>query len=127
MSQELSSPDQTAELQPKNKALLWEIPRFPGGAQLSALFKVMLLYGDLLDANFHPSLMMCVLIPQVDVPGISSASLLEVGPVSMSFELPKQTCTGLQIRFLRLSPTQTGLSQRWVRYVTHSDSYTIRI
>ncbi|XP_073685857.1 AP-4 complex subunit mu-1 [Garra rufa] len=102
MSQELSSPDQTAELQPKNKALLWEIPRFPGGAQLSALFKV-------------------------DVPGLSSASLLEVGPVSMSFELPKQTCTGLQIRFLRLSPTQTGLSQRWVRYVTHSDSYTIRI
>ncbi|XP_073730316.1 AP-4 complex subunit mu-1 [Misgurnus anguillicaudatus] len=102
MSQELSSPDQTAELQPKNKALLWEIPRFPGGAQLSALFKV-------------------------DVPGLSSASLLEVGPVSMSFELPKQTCTGLQIRFLRLSPTQAGLSQRWVRYVTHSDSYTIRI
>ncbi|XP_067288882.1 AP-4 complex subunit mu-1 [Pseudorasbora parva] len=102
MSQELSSPDQTAELQPKNKALLWEIPRFPGGAQLSALFKV-------------------------DVPGLSSASLLEVGPVSMSFELPKQTCTGLQIRFLRLSPTQTGLSQRWVRYVTHSDSYTMRI
>ncbi|KAG1971207.1 AP-4 complex subunit mu-1 [Pimephales promelas] len=102
MSQELSSPDQTAELKPKSKALLWEIPRFPGGAQLSALFKV-------------------------DVPGLSSASLLEVGPVSMSFELPKQTCTGLQIRFLRLSPTQTGLSQRWVRYVTHSDSYTIRI
>ncbi|XP_077098878.1 AP-4 complex subunit mu-1 [Siphateles boraxobius] len=102
MSQELSSPDQTAELQPKSKALFWEIPRFPGGAQLSALFKV-------------------------DVPGLSSASLLEVGPVSMSFELPKQTCTGLQIRFLRLSPTQTGLSQRWVRYVTHSDSYTIRI
>uniref|UniRef100_A0A671LQH4 AP-4 complex subunit mu-1-like n=1 Tax=Sinocyclocheilus anshuiensis TaxID=1608454 RepID=A0A671LQH4_9TELE len=102
MSQELSSPDQTAELQPKNKALLWEIPRFPGGAQLSALFKV-------------------------DVPGLSSASLLEVGPVSMSFELAKQTCSGLQIRFLRLAPTQTGLSQRWVRYVTHSDSYTIRI
>ncbi|XP_042620941.1 AP-4 complex subunit mu-1-like isoform X2 [Cyprinus carpio] len=101
MSQELSSPDQTAELQPKSKALLWEIPRFPGGAQLSALFKV-------------------------DVPGLSSASLLEVGPVSMSFELPKQTCSGLQIRFLQLSPTQTGLSQHWVQYVTHSDSY-IRI
>ncbi|XP_030648744.1 AP-4 complex subunit mu-1 isoform X1 [Chanos chanos] len=102
LSQELSSPDQSAELQPKNKAILWEIPRFPGGAQLSALFKV-------------------------EVPGLSSASLLEVGPVSMSFELPKYTCTGLQIRFLRLTPTQPGLSQRWVRYVTHSDSYTIRI
>ncbi|KAL7848483.1 hypothetical protein AOLI_G00232010 [Acnodon oligacanthus] len=102
LSQELSSPDQTAELQLKNKAILWSIPRFPGGAQLSALFKV-------------------------EVPSLSSASLLEVGPVSMSFELPKQTCTGLQIRFLRLSPTQPGMSQRWVRYVTHSDSYTIRI
>uniref|UniRef100_A0AAR2LIE9 AP-4 complex subunit mu-1 n=1 Tax=Pygocentrus nattereri TaxID=42514 RepID=A0AAR2LIE9_PYGNA len=104
LSQELSSPDQTAELQLKNKAILWSIPRFPGGAQLSALFKVTL-----------------------NTVNVGSASLLEVGPVSMSFELPKQTCTGLQIRFLRLSPTQPGMSQRWVRYVTHSDSYTIRI
>ncbi|XP_066507087.1 AP-4 complex subunit mu-1 isoform X2 [Hoplias malabaricus] len=102
LSQELSSPEQTAELQLKHKAVLWSIPRFHGGSQLSALFKV-------------------------EVPGLSSASFLEVGPVSLSFELPKQTCTGLQIRFLRLSPTQQGLSQRWVRYVTHSDSYTIRI
>uniref|UniRef100_A0A4W5NIX6 AP-4 complex subunit mu-1 n=1 Tax=Hucho hucho TaxID=62062 RepID=A0A4W5NIX6_9TELE len=102
LSQELSSPDQSAELQPKNKVVHWEIPRFPGGAQLSALFKL-------------------------EVSGLSSASLQEVGPVSLSFELPKYTCTGLQIRFLRLSPIQPGPSQRWVRYVTHSDSYTIRI
>ncbi|XP_048839591.1 AP-4 complex subunit mu-1 isoform X1 [Brienomyrus brachyistius] len=102
MSQELSSPDQRAELQPSSKAVHWEIPRFPGGAQLSALFKL-------------------------EVPGLSAASLLEVGPVSMSFELPKHTCTGLQIRFLRLTPVQPNPSPRWVRYVTHSDSYTIRI
>ncbi|XP_035291001.1 AP-4 complex subunit mu-1 isoform X3 [Anguilla anguilla] len=102
LSQELSSPDQTAELQASSKAVFWEIPRFPGGAQLSALFKL-------------------------EVPGLSSASLMEVGPVSLSFELPKHTCTGLQIRFLRLSPAQPGPPQRWVRYVTHSDSYTIRI
>uniref|UniRef100_A0A3P8XNZ1 AP-4 complex subunit mu-1 n=1 Tax=Esox lucius TaxID=8010 RepID=A0A3P8XNZ1_ESOLU len=102
LSQELSSPDQSAELQPQNKAVHWEIPRFPGGAQLSALFKL-------------------------EVPGLSSASLQEVGSISLSFELPKYTCTGLQIRFLRLSPIQPGASQRWVRYVTHSDSYTIRI
>ncbi|KAJ8387889.1 hypothetical protein AAFF_G00149240 [Aldrovandia affinis] len=102
LSQELSSPDQSAKLQPSCKTILWDIPRFLGGAQLSALFKL-------------------------EVPGLSSASLLEVGPVSMSFELPKHTCTGLQIRFLRLSPAQPGPPQRWVRYVTHSDSYTIRI
>uniref|UniRef100_A0A8P4G9V1 AP-4 complex subunit mu-1 n=1 Tax=Dicentrarchus labrax TaxID=13489 RepID=A0A8P4G9V1_DICLA len=102
LSQELSSPDQSAELKLQNRAVDWKIPRFPGGTQLSALFKL-------------------------EVPGLSSASMLEVGPVGLSFELPKLTVTGLQIRFLRLSPIQPGPSQRWVRYVTHSDSYTIRI
>lgn len=102
LSQELSSPDQSAELRPQSRAVVWQIPRFPGGTQLSALFKL-------------------------EVSGLSSASMLEVGPVGLSFELPKFTATGLQIRFLRLSPVQPGPSQRWVRYVTHSDSYTVRI
>ncbi|XP_042071166.1 AP-4 complex subunit mu-1 isoform X2 [Haplochromis burtoni] len=102
LSQELSSPDQSAELKPQSRAVVWQIARFAGGTQLSALFKL-------------------------EVPSLSSASMLEVGPVGLSFELPKITATGLQIRFLRLSPIQPGPSQRWVRYVTHSDSYTIRI
>lgn len=102
LSQELSSPDQSAELRPQSRAVVWQIPRFTGGSQLSALFKL-------------------------EVPGLSSASMLEVGPVGLSFELPKFTATGLQIRFLRLSPVQPGPSQRWVRYVTHSDSYTVRL
>ncbi|XP_041658133.1 AP-4 complex subunit mu-1 [Cheilinus undulatus] len=102
LSQELSSPDQSAELKLQSRAVEWKIPRFTGGTQLSALFKL-------------------------EVPGLSSASMLEVGPVGLSFELPKLTATGLQIRFLRLSPVQPGPSQRWVRYVTHSDSYIIRV
>jgi hypothetical protein len=40
LSQELSSPDQKAELRAETRAVHWDIPRFPGGAQLSALFKV---------------------------------------------------------------------------------------
>ncbi|KAM8835487.1 AP-4 complex subunit mu-1 isoform 3-T3 [Synchiropus picturatus] len=102
VSQELSSPDQSAELKPENRAIVWKIPRFTGGTQLSALFKV-------------------------EVSGFSSASMLEVGPLCLSFELPKVTASGLQIRFLRLSPVQAGPPLRWVRYVTHSDSYTVRI
>uniref|UniRef100_A0A3Q3EHW4 AP-4 complex subunit mu-1 n=1 Tax=Labrus bergylta TaxID=56723 RepID=A0A3Q3EHW4_9LABR len=102
LSQELSSPDQSAELKQQSRAVEWKIPRFTGGTQLSALFKL-------------------------EVPGLSSASMLEVGPVGLSFELPQLTVTGLQIRFLRLSPVQPGPSQRWVRYVTHSDSYIIRV
>ncbi|XP_075888135.1 AP-4 complex subunit mu-1 [Nelusetta ayraudi] len=102
LSQELSSPDQNAELKLQSRAIHWNIPRFPGGTQLSALFKL-------------------------EVPGLTSASMLEVGPVALSFELPKVTATGLQIRFLRLTPIQPGPSQRWVRYSTLSDSYTIRV
>ncbi|KAM6911485.1 AP-4 complex subunit mu-1 [Lycodopsis pacificus] len=102
LSQELSSPDQSSELKLQNRAIDWTIPRFPGGTQLSALFKL-------------------------EVSGLSPSSMLEVGPVGLVFELPQITVTGLQIRFLRLSPVQPGPSQRWVRYVTHSDSYIIRL
>ncbi|XP_065273214.1 AP-4 complex subunit mu-1 isoform X1 [Emys orbicularis] len=102
LSQELSSPGQSAELQPSIKAIRWVIPRVQGGSQLSALFKL-------------------------EIPGLSSSSLLEVGPVNMSFELPMHTCSGLQIRFLRFTAPQAGLPHRWVRYVSHSDSYVIRL
>ncbi|TWW74572.1 AP-4 complex subunit mu-1 [Takifugu flavidus] len=102
LSQELSSPDQSAELKLQSRSIQWQIPRFPGGTQLSALFKL-------------------------EVPGLSSASMLEVGPFVLSFELPKVTITGLQIRFLRISPVQPSPSQRWVRYTTLSDSYAIRL
>ncbi|KAM8898061.1 AP-4 complex subunit mu-1 isoform 2-T2 [Spinachia spinachia] len=102
VSQELSSPDQSAELKLQSRAIEWNIPRFAGGTQLSALFKL-------------------------DASALGPAPLLEVGPVVLAFELPQLAVTGLQIRFLRLSPVQPGPSQRWIRYVTHSDSYVIRV
>ncbi|KAG2467975.1 AP4M1 protein, partial [Polypterus senegalus] len=40
MSQNLSSPDQSAELQQSSKSIQWDIVRFPGGSQLSAMFKL---------------------------------------------------------------------------------------
>nr|XP_033779732.1 AP-4 complex subunit mu-1 isoform X2 [Geotrypetes seraphini] len=102
LSQELSSPDQMAELQQSTRSVQWVIPRMAGGSQLSAFFKL-------------------------EIPRLSSAALLEIGPVSMAFELPMHTCSGLQIRFLRFPTVQPSAPHRWVRYVTHSDSYTIRI
>uniref|UniRef100_H2RT03 AP-4 complex subunit mu-1 n=1 Tax=Takifugu rubripes TaxID=31033 RepID=H2RT03_TAKRU len=104
LSQELSSPDQSAELKLQSRSIQWQIPRFPGGTQLSALFKVTTHSKDSV---------------------VSSPSGL--GPFVLSFELPKVTITGLQIRFLRISPVQPSPSQRWVRYTTLSDSYAIRL
>ncbi|NWH43275.1 AP4M1 protein, partial [Fregata magnificens] len=75
LAQELSSPEQTAELQPGTKSIHWNIPRCQGGSQLSALFKL-------------------------EVPGLSRASLLELGPANLAFELPAHTCSGLHVRFV---------------------------
>ncbi|XP_062454910.1 AP-4 complex subunit mu-1 [Rhea pennata] len=102
LAQELSSPEQRAELQPSTKSIRWDIPRCQGGSQLSALFKL-------------------------EVPGLSSASLLELGPANMAFELPAHTCSGLHVRFVRCAGPPAGLPHRWVRYVTHSDSYVVRL
>ncbi|NXC61531.1 AP4M1 protein, partial [Aleadryas rufinucha] len=53
---------------------------------------------------------------------------LELGPAHGSFELPSQTLSGLRVRFLRLSgPPGPAPAQRWVRYLTHSDSYVLRL
>ncbi|XP_078213022.1 AP-4 complex subunit mu-1 isoform X4 [Callithrix jacchus] len=111
LSQELSSPEQKAEL--AEGALRWDLPRVQGGSQLSGLF-------------------------QMDVPrppgppshGLStSAPPLGLGPASLSFELPRHTCSGLQVRFLRLAfrPCGNANPHKWVRHLSHSDAYVIRI
>ena len=74
---------------------------------------------------------------QMDVPGIpgppgpgpSGAAPLGLGPASLSFELPRHTCSGLQVRFLRLPfrPCGNANPHKWVRHLSHSDAYVIRI
>ncbi|NXI33898.1 AP4M1 protein, partial [Sterrhoptilus dennistouni] len=55
---------------------------------------------------------------------------LELGAAHASFELPAHSCSGLRVRFLRLHPppgAPNPPAQRWVRYLTHSDSYVLRL
>ncbi|NXM41616.1 AP4M1 protein, partial [Gymnorhina tibicen] len=53
---------------------------------------------------------------------------LELGAAHASFELPSLTLSGLRVRFLRLSgPPGPPPAQRWVRYLSHSDSYVLRL
>ncbi|NWV59976.1 AP4M1 protein, partial [Malurus elegans] len=40
---------------------------------------------------------------------------LSLGPAHLSFELPSLSCSGLRLRFLRISgPPGLGPAQRWV-------------
>ncbi|XP_069738552.1 AP-4 complex subunit mu-1 [Phaenicophaeus curvirostris] len=101
LSPELGGPEQAARLLPGSRRLRWEIPRCQGGAQLSARF-------------------------QAWVSGRGRAALLEVGPAAMTFELPERTTSGLGVRFLRIrGPPQPP--RRWLRALTHSDSYVLRL
>ncbi|PIO37840.1 hypothetical protein AB205_0060730, partial [Aquarana catesbeiana] len=103
VSQELSSPDQSAELSLSTQSLTWNVPRIRGGSQLSALFKV-------------------------DVSGcVSLPSVLDLPPVNLSFQVPSHTSSGLQIRFLRLRNERPTAIHTWVRYLTQSDSYSVRL
>nr|XP_041568190.1 AP-4 complex subunit mu-1 isoform X1 [Taeniopygia guttata] len=99
LSQELSSPDQSAELDLGSRSIRWEIPKIQGGSQLSALFKL-------------------------DLPSLGRAWRLELGPAHASFELPGLSCSGLRVRFLRLLP---GTAPRWVRYRSCSEHYVLRL
>lgn len=80
----------------------------------------------------------CLCPSQMDVPGppgppshglSTSAPPLGLGPASLSFELPRHTCSGLQVRFLRLAfrPCGNANPHKWVRHLSHSDAYVIRI
>lgn len=80
----------------------------------------------------------CPLSSQMDVPSLpgppdhgpsTSAPPLGLGPASLSFELPRHTCSGLQVRFLRLTCRPSGNTNphKWVRHLSHSDAYVIRI
>ncbi|XP_069804830.1 AP-4 complex subunit mu-1 isoform X2 [Dendropsophus ebraccatus] len=103
VSQDLSSPDQSADLTPSTQSLSWNIPRIRGGSQLSAQFKV-------------------------DVSGcLSLPSVLDLPPLNLSFQVPSLTCSGLQIRFLRLRSERPTPIHTWVRYLTQSDSYSVRL
>ncbi|NWH68866.1 AP4M1 protein, partial [Geococcyx californianus] len=62
----------------------------------------------------------------LEVSGCRRAALLALGPAAMAFELPERTSSGLRVRCLRVRGPP-GPPRRWVRALTHSDSYILRL
>ncbi|XP_058965992.1 uncharacterized protein [Pocillopora verrucosa] len=103
VSHHITSGTQTGEFKSSEKAWYWNIKKLQGGSELSASIKA------------HMS-------------EIRKSSRKEVGPVSLDFEIPMHICSGLQIRYVRVQDREKACSLfRWVRYITHSDSYVFRI
>eukprot|EP00039_Didymoeca_costata_P001126 m.49951 g.49951 ORF g.49951 m.49951 type:complete len:448 (+) comp10641_c0_seq1:128-1471(+) len=101
---ELGAPGQQVEYKKDEKVAIWKLNKVSGGLSYYCKLKVM--------------------TSEEDKKNVS----MEVGPVSLDFEVPMYVCSGLAIRFLRvLERGRNYVPFRWVRYITHSDSYVFRI
>jgi AP-4 complex subunit mu-1 len=96
-------PGSNAEYNAADKKITWTIRKFVGGSELVLKAKMTL-----------------------DAP-VTAMMKKEVGPISMSFEIPMYNVSNLQVRYLRISETHKSYNPyRWVRYITQSSSYVSR-
>jgi AP-4 complex subunit mu-1 len=95
---------QTAEYNAKDREVVWQIKKFPGATE-------------------H------VLRTKITLSSASTTNIRkEIGPVSMSFEIPMYNVSNLQVRYLRIAETSKSYKPyRWVRYVATSNSYVCRL
>lgn len=95
---------QSAEYLASEHRLVWNIKKFQGGTE-------------------------CILKSRVTLssPATGQNFKKEVGPVSLTFEIPMYNVSNLQVRYLRIAERHKSYNPcRWVRYVTQSSSYVCR-
>eukprot|EP00897_Mesotaenium_endlicherianum_P000516 jgi/Mesen1/10465/ME000082S09973 len=95
---------QATDFRESAKMLEWSIKKIPGGSDLVLRVKLTLSQEHI--ANLKK----------------------EIGPISMSFSMPMYNASRLQVRYLQImKKSKTYNPYRWVRYVTHANSYVIRM
>jgi len=95
---------QDVEYQSNQKIVLWTIKRFQGVSEQNLRIKIL----------FHTAA----------PPSVKK----ELGPISMNFEIPMYHCSNINIRFMKVSEAEPGVTPyRWVRYITQSNSYVCRV
>lgn len=86
----------------KDKKVEWDLKKFQGGKEFQLVAKLSL-------AN-----------------ATATTSRKEIGPVSINFEIPMFSVSHLQVKFLKIAAAKGYNPYRWVRYVTHSNSFVCR-
>eukprot|EP00435_Cladocopium_sp_Y103_P047816 s466_g14.t1 len=100
-----SSAGQSAEYLASEHRLVWNIKKFQGGTEAAIKCRVTLS------------------APVANIQNIKK----EVGPVSLTYEIPMYNVSNLQVRYLRIAERHKSYNPcRWVRYVTQSSSYVCR-
>jgi len=103
VSHESNSPYQHFEYSQTDKVVFWKIKRVHGLSK------------------FHTRM-------TFSVSANNRLVIKEIGPISLEFELASYACSGLEICGLKVyESSSTYTPARWVRSITHSDSYVKRI
>jgi AP-1 complex subunit mu len=91
----------TIRYAPEKSALLWSIKSFPGGREF------------LLRAHFG-------------LPSVEAEDSEGRPPISVKFEIPYFTVSGIQVRYLKIIEKTGYQSLPWVRYITQNGDYQLR-
>lgn len=64
----------------------------------------------------------------ITVPVVTKMCQKEISPITLDFEFPMYVCSKMEIKSLKVHERNTTYNaMRWVRSITHSDSYVIRV
>ena len=58
---------------------------------------------------------------------VDSSKLTENAPVRVTFEIPYNTASGVQVKYLKVLEQDGYNALPWVRYITRSDDYEFRL
>lgn len=92
-----------AKYEPSQQAILWRIRRFSGG-----------------DVEY-------TLFAEIELAATVSEKQWTRPPISMDFQVPMFTASGLRVRFLRVQEKSNYKPVKWIRYITKAGSYQHRI
>jgi len=92
----------TVKYAPEKDAIIWTIKQFPGGKEF------------LMRAHFG-------------LPSISDEDPASKPPITVKFEIPYFTVSGIQVRYLKIIEKSGYQALPWVRYITQSGVYEIRM
>lgn len=112
-SNDVDSPGQTLEYKRDDKIAIWTIQKLSGSRSYSCRLKISATEDEIRHLGVH------------------------IGSVSMTFEVPMFLCSGLNVRSLRIvdrsgrqydsEDGEPVAPMKWVRLVSHSDSYVFRV
>jgi AP-2 complex subunit mu-1 len=91
-----------ARYEPGSSALVWRIANLPGGSEISLSAEVSLINATKTKAWVKP-------------------------PITMDFQIAMHTCSGVQVRFLKVYEKSGYQTSRWVKYLSQAGDYEMRL